>query len=289
MEEQFMGLFGEVKCGRCDRRFSAIRSRCPYCGARKRRSGKSSGNGDNRWQVIFGIALLAVIVVAVAVLIFRNISEGGSGKPKTTPTPTVQATSTPRQTSTPTPSSLLPAVTPVPTPQVTSVTLSRQDFTLAKIGETWLLSATITPAGATSNIIWSSQDTKVATVSSDGRVTAVGNGSTTITAEAGGVKATCVVRVTATGSAANPAPSTSSPASGLSLNYTDVTLNATTNESFTLKVSGSSSSPTFSGGSSSVATVDSSGVVRAVAAGTTTVYVTVGGTKLECIVRVVKR
>ena len=298
-----MGLFGEVKCGRCDRRYSAIRGRCPYCGARKRRSGKSAGNGDNRWQIIAGIILLVIIIIAVAVLVFKNISAGGTGKPQATPTPTIQATSTPKQSSTPTPSATLPAVTPVATPKVTAIVLSRQDFTLAKLGETWVLSATISPTGATQSVTWTSQDTKVATVNSDGRVTAVGNGTTTITAEAGGVQATAIVRVTASGSIASTSTSTTSTSttstssggsssastSSLSLNYTDVTLNSTTNETLTLKVSSTSSAPTFSGGSSSVATIDSSGMVRAVGTGTTTVYATVGDTKLACIIRVVKK
>lgn len=287
-----MGLFGEVKCGRCDRRYSAIRNRCPYCGARKRRSGKSTGDGDNRWQVVFGVILLVVIVIAVAVLIIKNIKEGGSGS-KTTPTPTIQATATPKATATPTPTGGLPAVTPAPTAKVTSVVLSRQDFTLSKIGETWVLSATITPTGATTNVVWTSLDPKVATVTADGRVTAIANGTTTITAEAGGVKASCVVRVSAAGApSASNSGGTSSPGgatSGVSLSHTDVTLNATTSESFTLKVNGSTATPTYSGGSSSVATVDSSGVVKAVGTGTTTIYVTVGDTKLECLVRVIKR
>lgn len=291
-----MGLFGEVKCGRCDRRYSAVRSRCPYCGARKRKSGKSSGSGDNRWQVVFGVILLAAIILAVAVLIYKNLQEGAS-KAKTTPTPapTVQATSTPKPSMAPTPSAGLPAVTPAPTTKITSLVLSRQDFTLSTIGETWLLTATVAPTGATSNITWTSLDPKVATVNSEGRVTAVANGTTTITAEAGGVKASCVVRINAAGAPAAPSPSgsggTSNPGgtSGITLSHTDVTLNATTGESFTLKVNGSTSAATFSGGSSSVATVDSSGVVKAIAPGTTTIYVTVGSTKLECVVRVIKK
>ncbi len=293
-----MGLFGEVKCGRCDRRYSAIRSRCPYCGARKRRSGKSSGGGDNRWQIVFGVILLVVIVIAVTVLIIKNLKEGGSGGAKTTPTPTIQATATPKATAAPTPTGGLPAITPAPMPKVTSVVLSRQDFTLSKIGETWVLSATVMPTGATTNVIWTSLDTKVATVTADGRVTAIANGTTTITAEAGGVKASCIVRVSAAGapSASGSGSSGSSGGSGstgtvggVSLSHNDVTLNATTNERFTLKVNGSTAAPTYSGGSSSVATVDASGVVRAVGTGTTTIYVTVGDTKLECLVRVVKR
>lgn len=57
------------------------------------------------------------------------------------------------------------------------------------------LVATLTPAEATTEVVWSSSDEKVATVS-NGVVTMVGVGSATITAQAGeGVEATCAVEV----------------------------------------------------------------------------------------------
>lgn len=58
------------------------------------------------------------------------------------------------------------------------------------------LTATLTPADATTEVVWISSDENVATVV-NGNVTAVGVGSATITATAGeGVKATCAVTVT---------------------------------------------------------------------------------------------
>ena len=57
------------------------------------------------------------------------------------------------------------------------------------------LVATLTPADATTEVVWSSSDEKVATVV-NGVVTMVGVGNATITAQAGeGVKATCAVEV----------------------------------------------------------------------------------------------
>ena len=59
------------------------------------------------------------------------------------------------------------------------------------------LTATLTPAGATTEVVWTSSDENVATVV-NGNVTAVGVGSATITATAGvGIEATCAVTVTA--------------------------------------------------------------------------------------------
>ena len=58
------------------------------------------------------------------------------------------------------------------------------------------LTATLTPAEATTEVVWTSSDENVATVV-NGNVTAVGVGTATITATAGeGVEATCVVTVT---------------------------------------------------------------------------------------------
>ena len=66
-------------------------------------------------------------------------------------------------------------------------------------GNTKKLNATVEPADATNkNIKWSSDNEKVATVSNDGTVTAVGIGNATITAatEDGNYTATCAVTVT---------------------------------------------------------------------------------------------
>ena len=58
------------------------------------------------------------------------------------------------------------------------------------------LTATLTPAEATTEVVWTSSDENVATVV-NGNVTAVGVGTATITATAGvGVEATCAVTVT---------------------------------------------------------------------------------------------
>lgn len=68
--------------------------------------------------------------------------------------------------------------------------LNRSDFTLSGYGASHnLYSGELDPA----SITWTSSNTEVATVE-NGKVTAVGNGSATITAEYGSQKATCIVR-----------------------------------------------------------------------------------------------
>ena len=80
--------------------------------------------------------------------------------------------------------------------KVTKVELNKTSLTLA-VGKSDTLTATITPSNATNpNVTWSSDDESVATVE-NGKVTAVGTGSTniTVTTADGSHTATCTVTV----------------------------------------------------------------------------------------------
>lgn len=79
---------------------------------------------------------------------------------------------------------------------VTKVTVSPSSL-LLELGKNQRLSVTVSPSSATASnpVSWSSSDPSVATVSSDGTVTAVGEGKAVITAQAGSKQATCEVTV----------------------------------------------------------------------------------------------
>jgi uncharacterized protein YjdB len=82
---------------------------------------------------------------------------------------------------------------------VTGVTVSPTNVSFTSIEATQQLTATVAPANATNQTVtWSSSDTSVATVATDGLVTAVGCGTATITAttQDGNETATCTVTVT---------------------------------------------------------------------------------------------
>ena len=67
-------------------------------------------------------------------------------------------------------------------PTITDVTVSEASLMLS-VGDTWTLSASVGPADASySNLTWASANTAVATVSSTGKVTAIGPGFAVITA-----------------------------------------------------------------------------------------------------------
>ena len=168
---------------------------------------------------------------------------------------------------------------------VTDVSLDRTELTLTE-GETETLTATMKPDNADNKkVTWSSDKTEVATVDGAGKVTAVkaGEATVTVTTEDGGKTATCKVTVKAkavpvTGVDVNPWVMTLSVRGTSKLSYTIRPADATNQN-----VKWESESP-------SVATVDSEGNVKGVAAGTAKICVTTedGGFKSYCTVTVKK-
>lgn len=78
----------------------------------------------------------------------------------------------------------------------TGVSLNKTSVNL-NVGATETLIATVAPAGAYPNVLWSSSDETIATVSSTGVITAIASGTATITVKtiSGGFTATCSVSV----------------------------------------------------------------------------------------------
>lgn len=166
---------------------------------------------------------------------------------------------------------------------VNSVSLDKTNLELA-IGNTATLKATILPNNATNkNVSWSSSNPSVATVSSTGEVKGIAKGNATITVktEDGGKTATCRVTVV----------ETKIPVSGVGLNKSSLSMAVGDTQTLTAIVTPSNAtdkSVTWSSSNTSVATVSSSGVVTAKAAGSATITVTTndGGKKATCSVTV---
>ena len=79
-----------------------------------------------------------------------------------------------------------------------SITVAPSECTLTAVGQQYTLEATTTPSDTTDEIIWSTNNTAVATVS-NGTVTAVSNGDCVITVQCGEYSATCAVSVSDSG------------------------------------------------------------------------------------------
>lgn len=154
-----------------------------------------------------------------------------------------------------------------------SISLNTTSATLylGTTGNTRQLTATTTPSG--SSVTWTSSDSNIATVSTSGLVTAKGIGTATITATANGVSTRCTVTVS------NPTISVSPTAPTLMIGETKQ-LTATTGPS--------GSTVTWKTSNSNIATVSSSGLVTAKAAGTTTITATANGVSSTSTVTVSK-
>ena len=122
-----MSMIPEVKCRRCGETFSSLRSRCPNCGTRRvaqstRTPGPTPGTvsgtaayeraeTNTKWQIIFGLILVAAVILAVVVMVTTSL-EGADVKQQTTSiTPPVVTEYVPVIEEAPTPP-------PTPTPNV---------------------------------------------------------------------------------------------------------------------------------------------------------------------------
>ncbi|MBR5795757.1 MAG: CotH kinase family protein, partial [Erysipelotrichaceae bacterium] len=85
------------------------------------------------------------------------------------------------------------SLTPIVRIPCTSLTLSATELVFTEAG-TQTLTATVEPSDTTDKVVWTSNDTFIATVNK-GVVTAVYNGSTTITATCGDFTVTCSVTI----------------------------------------------------------------------------------------------
>lgn len=165
---------------------------------------------------------------------------------------------------------------------VTGVTLRQKEATL-EVGKSLDLEVAVQPSNATNkNVIWKSSNEQVAKVN-NGKVTAidVGTAEITVTTVDGNKTATCKVTVTTapvkvTGVTLDKSTATLKSGSSLTLKATVAPTNATNQD-----VSWSSSD-------TKVATVDSNGVVKAIAPGKATITVTTedGNKTAKCDVTV---
>ncbi|MCY3555674.1 MAG: Ig-like domain-containing protein [Gemmatimonadetes bacterium] len=191
----------------------------------------------------------AFVMITASIYFMILAGCGGGDSSPTSPTP-----------STPTP----PA--PPPTPVATSLTVTPSSHTLATIGATVQLSATVRDQNnnpmSGQTVTWTSSNTGVATVSGNGLVTAVSNGTTQITARSGNASGTSNITV------AEPVPTriavTPSSHTLEEIGET-VQLRATVRDQRNNAMSGQTI--TWSSGDEAVATVDGNGLVTAVSDG----------------------
>ncbi|MBD5254820.1 MAG: Ig domain-containing protein [Barnesiella sp.] len=158
---------------------------------------------------------------------------------------------------------------------VSSVQIRPSSATL-NVGETINLTATVYPETASDkSVSWYSSNNQIATVT-DGKVTAIAEGTATITAYAGSVKAECVITVTPTS------------VTSITLSQTSVELTIGESTTITATISPENAEDktiTWSSSDTAVATV-TNGTITAVAVGTATITASCGDVTAECTVTV---
>lgn len=164
--------------------------------------------------------------------------------------------------------------------RVESVTISMPSAEL-EIGRTLELSATVTPPGATNkDISWSSTNSSVASVSAAGLVTALSEGTTTITASADGKKGECEVSVVKAAIAVTE----------VKLDKTELTLYEGEEETLTASVlpdDATDKTIVWTSSDNSIATFES-GKVKAVGKGIAKITASAGGKSASCDIEVLR-
>lgn len=167
-----------------------------------------------------------------------------------------------------------------PNVEVTSVTVSPESINMV-IGDTERLTLTILPENASvKSGTWASSDEAVATVSQDGTVTAVAEGTAVITVTAGSKSATCNVTVT----------EERIEIESIEISPAKVTLTQIGETAqLTVKImpeDATYTDMTWTSSDESIATVTQEGLVTAVAEGNATLTVSVGEISATCNITV---
>ena len=164
--------------------------------------------------------------------------------------------------------------------RVESVSINQSSAEI-EIGKTLQLNATVSPSTASrKDITWSSSKSSVASVSSSGLVTAVSEGTTTITASADGKKGECTVSVVKKAIAV----------SEVKLDKTELILFEGEEETLTASVlpeDATDKTITWTSSDKSIASIES-GKVKAVGKGTAKITASAGGKSASCNIEVLR-
>ncbi len=207
--------------------------------------------------------------------------------------------------------------TTIPQIPCTGLVLTSDPAELSSKGQNWLIHVKVMPEDTTDQVMFISEDVNVATVSADGRVTAVGEGTTSIVITCGSqlirskitvdynleptqvpatmqtvpkpeiTESTTEATTAPTTAATEPEPTTAETKPGIKLKLKRHDISLTRGYNFTLLLDCdlSSDEVTWKSEWPGIARVEN-GTVYAISSGNTTVTVTYGDQTDKCIVRV---
>ena len=191
-----------------------------------------------------------------------------------------------------------------PTVPCRSIALTGGMAELNREGQFYLLNVKVSPEDTTDVLTYTSEDESIATVTVDGRVTAVAEGETTIYITCGKQQINCPVVVRFVEETEPPTEETADPTAEtveqeetteateatqadleLKLKKYDISLTVGYAAQLVLDCDLDPSEVTWTSEHEFIATVDEEGLVTAVSYGTTAIIVTYGDQQVQCIVR----
>lgn len=243
------------------------------------------GSRQNTVAVVLLTALISILLIAAAFLFVRfYLPNMRAGEVVPSTAPQIQET--------------LGAVTE---PAVPCQSLSLTSGTVAEMsteGQYFLIHALALPENTTDKIIYSSADESIATVTEDGRITAVAEGETVIYITCGNIQTTCSVvchfveetvppteETVPETQAEETVPATTMPDVTLKLKQTDFKLAVYYEHQLLLDCDLEQNQVEWSSEHPYIASVDENGVVKALKAGTTSITAKYGDQEVQCIVR----
>lgn len=248
------------------------------------------GRGHNTFVVILLTVLIVALLAAAGFLFVRYFLPNMMGE-ETVPETTAEVV----ETTVPTTERTVPC-------QMLALTSGTAELT--KEGQYFLLHVQASPEDTTDTILYSSADESIATVTEDGKITAVGEGETVIFITCGNIQTTCPVVVSyeeetvptteeTVDSTEEAAAETTEEtvAEGikegitLKLKQTDIRLGVYYEYQLLLDCDLNQDEVEWSSEHPHIAKVDENGVVTAVKDGTTEITAKYGDQKVSCIVR----
>ncbi|MBR4109159.1 MAG: Ig-like domain-containing protein [Oscillospiraceae bacterium] len=264
------GGYTYVKGGRFTK--ANVRKRGAAVQAAAASSGGNDGKNENRGLVITAIILLIAIIAVVSYIAVQLFLPGNSRNDETTPKNPLPVETT--------------VQTEPPVVPCKSLKLETDTITLEKQDAAWMIYTRVEPSNTTDEIVFTSSDENVATVTNNGKVVAVGAGQAVITVTCGDKTAECKVEcVFELPTEETTVPEeTTLPEEEFVLNRKDITFNNKGDSWMLYSGSISPTKITWTSGNEAVAKIEN-GKVTAVGGGTTKVYGEYNGEKVSCIIR----
>lgn len=219
-----MALFSDVKCGKCDRRYSGLHARCPYCGARRGKAGKHASSQSNTvGKIVLALIILLLLLAAVVVLVITGGRGASPAAADKTPASEANGEATEEKPTLGNDESLtsvegteyVPAenpdeeagtegedtaeTEPEEAPAITDLKIkcfgtALTDMTMY-VGDVLTMTYEATPEQENPEVTWASDNQDVFTILQTGEITGTGSGEAHLTVTVNGVTAECLVRV----------------------------------------------------------------------------------------------